>query len=82
MTKSKRKRMIKYEQKRLNRMFAYLLVMNVLIILLIVVTAFIRISQNNKIEGKNFITVCESIDNHDAAILPANVLNDCVKYSK
>ena len=73
MTKSKKKRMMKYRQKLLNRTFAYLILMNVLIVLMIVLTVFVRTSQNNKIDDGRYILVYESID-HNTEIPSATVL--------
>lgn len=86
MTKSKRKRMMKYRQKELNRTFAYLLVMNLCIVSFIVVSAFIRTSGNNQIEDGHYLTVYESNvaeisnqnenDDHNTVAPPANVLTN------
>lgn len=75
MTKSKKKRMMKYMQKQLNRTFAYIMLMNILIVFMIVSTVFVRTSGNNQIEGRNYLTVYESND-HNTVSLPANVLTD------
>ena len=73
MTKSKRKRMMRYRQKYLNRMFACMLVMNIIVVLAITLAALIRTSQNNKTDGGMYIPVYESID-HNTVIPPATVL--------
>lgn len=86
MTKSKRKRMMKYRQKELNRSFAYLLVMNLLIVAFIVTTAFMRTSGKNQIEDGYYLTVYESKvaevsnqnenNDHNTVTPPANVLTN------
>lgn len=89
MTKAKRKRLMKYRQKQLNRMFAYLMVMNAIIVLMIGLTVVARTSRNNQIEGGNYLTVYESNtnaevsnvnenDDHNTVIPPANVLPDAL----
>lgn len=81
MTKSKKKRMMKYMQKQLNRMFAYLILMNVLIVFMIVSTVVVRTSGKNKIEDGNYLTIYESttiefneVNDHDTVNPSANVL--------
>ena len=75
MTKAKKKRLIKYRQKQLNQMFAYVFIMNVIIILVILLFAFVRTCQNNQIEGERKSTAHESISyDQDAVISPATVL--------
>lgn len=79
--KNKRKRMMRYRQKQLNQMFAYLLIMNIAIVFMIVSTVMVRTSGNNKNEGGSYLTVYESTiatispanDNHNTATPPANV---------
>lgn len=75
MTKAKRKRIMKYRQKQLNQMFAYLLIMNICIVLMIVFTAMIGISGNNKREGEDYLTIYESND-HNIVNSSANVLSN------
>jgi hypothetical protein len=76
MTKAKKKRIMKYKQKQLNQMFAYLFVVNAIIVLMIVLTAMVRTSGNNKNEDGNYLTVYESttIDDHNTVVSSANVL--------
>lgn len=84
MTKSKKKRMMKYRQKQLNQMFAYLLVANVCIVAFIATTIMVRTSGNNQIEDGNYLTVYESTiaevsnknenNDHNTVTPPANVL--------
>ena len=84
MIKSKRKRMMKYMQNQLNRMFAYLLIMNLIIVFMVVFTIIARTSGNNQNEDGKYLTVYESVvaetgnttenDNHNAVNPSANVL--------
>lgn len=79
MTNAKKKRIMKYRQKKLNQMFANLFVINLIIVFVILFSAMVRACQNNQIEGETKLTVYESntvikFDDHNTVIPPANVL--------
>lgn len=76
MTKrAKMERMRRYKQKQLNRAFAILLIMHVFIELTFMCASLVRTSENNQIEGGEFLVVYEPEDkgDHTTATPPANV---------
>lgn len=71
---SKKRRTVKYKQKGLNQKYAFLFIMNLIVVLDIIFMAFIVGARgNNKSEDDSRYTAYESNDNHKAVTTSANV---------
>lgn len=70
---NKRRRVVRYKQRMLNRKYAFVIMMNIIIVLVIMFIALmVGASGNNKNEGDSKPAVYESEDNHIAVTTPAN----------
>lgn len=79
--KDRRQRLIERKQRRLNRKFMRLLILNLLITFMIMsITLIAEASGNNQIEGESKLLTYESeqINDHDVITSPANVSTEII----
>ncbi len=82
--KNERCKVVRYKQRMLNRKYTFIIMMNIIIVLVIMlITVMAGVSENNKSEGDNQITVYESYeyeDNHITVTAPANTPSEVIEH--